>query len=36
MLLCAAASGTRAGDVVPLGDFDVIKTVVTIDQGETK
>jgi hypothetical protein len=36
MLLCAAASGTRAGDVVPLGDFDVIKTVVTIDEGETK
>lgn len=36
MLLCAAASGTRAGDVVPLGDFDVIKTVVTIDAGDRK
>lgn len=36
MLLCAAASGTRAGDAVPLGDFDVIKTVVTIDEGGPK
>jgi hypothetical protein len=36
MLLCAAASGTRAGDVVPLGDFDVIKTVVTIDAGDVE
>lgn len=29
-LLCAAASGTRAGDILPSGDFDVVKMVVTV------
>jgi hypothetical protein len=36
MLLCAAANGTRAGDVLPRGDFDVIKTIVTIAPGDAK
>jgi hypothetical protein len=36
MLLCAAASGTRAVGAVPSGDFDVVKLVLTIRDGDGK